>query len=75
MIPEVFIKKHPEHHTEEVEHEGNTYYVCHNCQVADTACEVWSRCVGYLRPTKNWNKGKKSEWRNRVTYKVNSGRK
>ena len=31
-------------------------------------CEVWSRVVGYLRPTSHWNKGKKVEFRQRQTY-------
>lgn len=33
-------------------------------------CEVYSRIVGYLRPVKNWNIGKKEEFRERVPYKV-----
>lgn len=33
-------------------------------------CEVWSRVMGYLRPTDSWNIGKKSEWRDRVTFKM-----
>ena len=31
-------------------------------------CEVYSRIVGYLRPTSQWNDGKKSEWANRKTF-------
>ena len=34
-----------------------------------TACEVWSRVTGYLRPVKSWNKGKKEEFQARNTYK------
>lgn len=34
-------------------------------------CEVYSRVVGYLRPTKQWNKGKKAEFGDRKTFKVN----
>jgi ribonucleoside-triphosphate reductase len=41
--------------------------VCDRCQ-AD--CEVYSRVVGYLRPVQQWNKGKKEEFRKRVTYKI-----
>lgn len=29
-------------------------------------CEVYSRVVGYLRPVRQWNKGKQSEWKDRV---------
>jgi ribonucleoside-triphosphate reductase len=25
-------------------------------------CEVYSRCVGYFRPIKQWNDGKKEDW-------------
>jgi len=28
----------------------------------------WSRIVGYYRPVKNWNPGKKAEFKMRVTY-------
>jgi len=37
-----------------------------------TACEVWSRVTGYLRPVKTWNKGKMSEFVERKVYKINS---
>lgn len=30
--------------------------------------EVYSRCVGYLRPVKNWNKAKKGEFALRKTF-------
>jgi len=33
-------------------------------------CEVYSRVVGYLRPVKQWNRGKQNEFKDRVTYKV-----
>lgn len=42
---------------------------CHECG-ADT--EVYSRIVGYLRPVKNWNVGKKEEFSDRKTLKINS---
>lgn len=32
------------------------------------ACEVYSRVVGYLRPVKQWNKGKQAEFADRQTY-------
>ena len=31
-------------------------------------CEVWSRVVGYFQPIKQWNKGKKEEFRERKYY-------
>ena len=34
----------------------------------DAQCEVYSRIVGYLRPTQNWNVGKKEEFSERKTY-------
>lgn len=32
--------------------------------------EVYSRVVGFYRPTKLWNKGKKQEYQERVEYKL-----
>ena len=32
--------------------------------------EVYSRVCGYFRPVANWNKGKKEEFKDRVTYAV-----
>ena len=36
-----------------------------------TACEVYSRVVGYLRPVQQWNDGKQAEFSTRKTYQVN----
>jgi anaerobic ribonucleoside-triphosphate reductase len=33
-------------------------------------CEVYSRIVGYLRPIQNWNKGKRQEFHDRRTYRI-----
>ncbi len=33
-------------------------------------CEVYSRIVGYLRPVRNWNVGKKQEYAEREEYVV-----
>lgn len=33
-------------------------------------CEIYSRVVGYLRPVKQWNQGKQSEFSDRKEYKV-----
>ncbi|MFA5360048.1 MAG: anaerobic ribonucleoside-triphosphate reductase [Patescibacteria group bacterium] len=35
-----------------------------------TACEVYSRVTGYLRPVQQWNDGKQAEYFNRKTFKV-----
>jgi anaerobic ribonucleoside-triphosphate reductase len=32
------------------------------------ACEIYSRVVGYLRPTSQWNDGKQAEFVERKTY-------
>lgn len=34
-----------------------------------TKCEVWSRVVGYLRPTARWNDGKLAEFVDRILFK------
>lgn len=34
-----------------------------------TKCEVWSRIVGYLRPTVQWNEGKQAEFSDRSLFK------
>jgi ribonucleoside-triphosphate reductase len=31
-------------------------------------CEVYSRVVGFLSPVSQWNRGKKEEYRDRVTF-------
>lgn len=40
-----------------------------NCPDCKSDCEIYSRIVGYLRPVKQWNKGKKAEFSHRKTYK------
>lgn len=37
-----------------------------------TECIVYSRVVGWLTPTKCYNKGKVAEYNDRKTYKVNT---
>ena len=37
-----------------------------------TPCEVYTRIVGYHRAVDSWNKGKREEFKNRVTYTQNS---
>jgi ribonucleoside-triphosphate reductase (formate) len=41
--------------------------ICPKCQ---NQCEVYSRIVGYLRPTSQWNDGKKAEFEMRKNYAV-----
>ena len=33
-------------------------------------CEVYSRVVGYVRPVRHWNKGKKQEFTERQPYQI-----
>jgi anaerobic ribonucleoside-triphosphate reductase len=40
------------------------------CPICDEETEVYSRVVGYLRPTKQWNSGKQAEFGLRKTFKV-----
>ncbi len=40
------------------------------CPTCNTPCEVYSRVVGYLRPVKQWNRGKKEEFKQRKTFKM-----
>jgi len=40
------------------------------CSVCDQETEIYSRIVGYLRPVKQWNNGKQSEFGIRKTFKV-----
>jgi anaerobic ribonucleoside-triphosphate reductase len=38
------------------------------CPTCNEPCEVYSRVVGYLRPVKQWNKGKQAEFSMRKVY-------
>lgn len=40
------------------------------CPVCGAKCEVYSRVVGYLRPTDQWNQGKQEEFKQRRTFMV-----
>jgi len=42
----------------------------HICPKCESECEVWSRVMGYMRPVKQWNTGKKSEFRDRKMFKL-----
>lgn len=48
----------------------------HTCPDCGKETEVWSRIVGYYRPVKNWNQGKKEEFKyrnNMITEKMQAG--
>jgi len=57
-----------------------TFSVCPNhgylkgeiaaCPQCGDECEIYSRIVGYLRPTKQWNKGKQEEFMMRKAFKL-----
>ena len=38
------------------------------CSICGERTEVYSRIVGYFRPVKQWNKGKKREFEERKTF-------
>jgi len=40
------------------------------CTTCNKETEVYSRVVGYLRPVKQWNDGKRAEFNLRKTYKT-----
>jgi len=40
------------------------------CSTCGAETEVYSRVVGYLRPIKQWNSGKQSEFSRRKLFKV-----
>lgn len=44
------------------------HFECPKCTIKQP-CEVYSRVVGYLRPVKQWNKGKKEEFKDRKDLK------
>ena len=43
------------------------HYTCPTC---GSACEVYSRVVGYIRPVNQWNEGKRTEFKNRKTFQI-----
>ena len=42
----------------------------YNCPHCSEETEVWSRVVGYHRPVKNWNEGKREEYNERKTFEL-----
>ena len=56
---------------------GFLYYLANDPRVEEPTptvmrvpCEVYSRIVGYVRPLRNWNVGKKQEFAERQPYKL-----
>ena len=45
------------------------------CPICGNETEVYSRVVGYHRPIKNWNKGKKEEYKDRKVFLAEKGKK
>lgn len=58
----------------EYEMNGSMYYKCASCYKVDAVLrnfretEVYSRVVGYIRPVKQWNKGKQAEYKDRTEF-------
>ena len=52
------------------------FFKCDACFEADKTlrnwrkCEIYSRVVGYLRPVKQWNKGKVEEFKQRKEFVI-----
>jgi len=58
---------------ETVEHEGKQLVVCHDCKrTLGLKTEIYSRVCGYLRPVRQFNPGKKQEFKDRVDFKEDS---
>lgn len=43
------------------------HFICPECQ-GEQECEVWTRVMGYFRPVKSFNTGKKGEYAERVEF-------
>lgn len=58
------------------ETQGKTFFKCVKCYENDSVLrnyqdtEVYSRIVGYIRPTKQWNVGKSAEYQDRKEFVV-----
>ena len=59
---------------EYVPYDKTGFAKCKKCYKKDSTlrnfrpCEVYSRVVGYIRPTSQWNKGKQEEFKDRVEF-------
>jgi len=45
------------------------HFLCPKCTIKQP-CEVYSRIVGYLRPVRQWNEGKREEFKERKEFKI-----
>ena len=60
--------------------EDELFFKCDECYKEDKTLrywkgiEVYSRVVGYLRPIRQWNAGKRSEFRQRVEFENTKGK-
>jgi ribonucleoside-triphosphate reductase len=46
-------------------------WVCHHCKTfISKKTEIYSRVVGYLRPTSQYNPGKTQEFKDRKNFKI-----
>lgn len=58
--------------------DDRVFLKCDKCFKKDSTlkdfreCEMYSRVVGYLRPVKQWNPGKKAEYNDRKKFKTNT---
>ena len=43
--------------------------------MCDSTTEIYSRVCGYFRPVKNWNAGKREEFKDRKFYSVEAAEK
>ena len=54
--------------------DGQYFFKCEECWGKDQSfgqkCDVYSRVVGYLRPTRDWNDAKRAEFGMRKTYNI-----
>lgn len=54
----------------------NEFFKCQDCYKTDPIlrnfqeCEVYSRIVGYIRPVKNWNESKRTEFGDRKVFGI-----
>lgn len=56
----------------DVEDVSSTFEVTFKDGSVRRICEVWSRVMGYLRPTTEYNTGKYEEFVSRKTFKVDN---
>lgn len=59
-----------------IDRNEHTFFKCDECYSNDKTLRNWrpielySRVVGYLRPVKQWNKGKVEEFKHRKEFKI-----